>query len=181
MKPKKLAATVSSRTTGQVREAGLAAPSSEPARSAASRPICLGVERLRRAAHAEAQAGLLVALGGGDRLEVGVARGRLVARREPGRGGERDPRLLVDVDRGLDARSARRPRAPPPRPPSRARPCARSSTRRGAGSARPGISGGVAAPFASGGAANSSGSAIRAASTASAAIAATPSSLRSVP
>ena len=39
MKPTKLAATVSSRTTAQVRDAGFVAPSSELERSAASRPI----------------------------------------------------------------------------------------------------------------------------------------------
>ncbi len=42
MKPAKLAATVSSRTTGQLREAGFAAPSRAVERSAASRPIASG-------------------------------------------------------------------------------------------------------------------------------------------
>ena len=77
MKPTKLAATVGSRTTGQVREAGLPAPSSETARSAASRPIASASRAAGERADAEAEAGLLVAVGVGDRLQVGVGGGRL--------------------------------------------------------------------------------------------------------
>src|SRR5213080_5296060 len=51
----------------------------------------LGVEGGRRAAEAEAEAGLAIAAVDGDRLQVGVAGGRLEAAREPGRGGERHP------------------------------------------------------------------------------------------
>ena len=94
----------------------------------------VGVEALGRAAHAEAEAGLLVAAVLGDRLKVGVGGGRLEGAGEPGRGGDRDPLLLVGVDRRLDPDHALVGlRAPPARFPWRARPCAPCSTRRGPG------------------------------------------------
>ena len=107
MKPAKLAATVSSKTTGQLREAGLAAPSSAVERSRRLAADRLGVERRRRAAHAEAEPGLAVAVGLGDRREVGVAGGRLIGARDAARGGERGGGALVDEDGRLDRDHAR--------------------------------------------------------------------------
>ena len=99
----------------------------------------LGAKGLRRAPHAEAETGLLVALGVGDRLEVGVGGGRLEGSGETGRGGDRDPFLLVGVDGRLDRASrAGRPRGRPARSPWRARSCAPSSTWRASGRRAPG-------------------------------------------
>ena len=95
----------------------------------------LGVERLGRAAHAEAEA--RSAGRRRRRRSPGGRRRRWSPRSSParpGRGGERDALLLVGVDGGLDRLDALVGLAGrPARSPSRARPCARSSTRRASG------------------------------------------------
>ena len=155
----------------------LVAPSSDAARSPPSRPISSGSSACGRAAHAESQAGLLVAVGLGDRLQVRVGAGRLpgsARRRSRRRARRAPPRRRRRWSRRR--RCARPPRGRRARPPARARSSARWSSLARLGSTRPSISG-ASPPRPPGGAVNSSGSAIRAASTAPAAMPRRPSSL----
>ena len=77
-----------------------------------------GIEPGRAAGEAEAEPGLATVLALGERLQVGVAAGRLVLAVRTGRGGDRDPL----------GRCRRRPPARPRRPPGRL--SARRSTAR---------------------------------------------------